>query len=171
MTILPSSSIPKGNWRSALRSGCFVSLFLIVLFGLAAALFAGQPAGEEGRGRFRAVDIYLDSKSAPLAAYQLEFAATNGVVKIVGVEGGKDPVFHEAPFYDPKAIQQERVIIAAFSTEPAAKLPTGKTKVATIHIQITGLQEPAFELKLQAAADSQGNKISVEASFEEQKAK
>ena len=159
------------TWRSALRSGCFGSLHLIVLFGLAAALFAGQPAGEEGRGRFRAVDIYLDSKSAPLAAYQLEFAATNGAVKIVGIEGGEHRAFREAPFYDPKAIQLERVIIAAFSTEPAAKLPTGKTKVATIHIQITGLQEPAFELKLQAAADSQGNKISVEASFEEQKAK
>jgi hypothetical protein len=144
---------------------------LIIAFGLAAALFAGQPAGEEGRGRFRAVDIYLDSKSAPLAAYQLEFAATNGTVKIVGVEGGGHSAFREAPFYDPKAIQREQVIIAAFSTESASKLPTGKTKVATIHIQITGPQEPAFELKLQTAADSQGNKISVEASFDEQKAK
>src|SRR5258706_5729095 len=104
MTILPSSSIPKGNWRSALRSGCFVSLFLIVLFGLAAALFAGQPAGEEGHGRFRAVDIYLDCKSAPLAAYQLEFAATNGAVKIVGIAGGEHAGFPEAAFYEPKRI-------------------------------------------------------------------
>ena len=159
------------TWRSALRSGSIGSLFFIFAFGLAAALSAGQPAGEEGRGRFRAVDIYLDSKSAPLAAYQLEFAATNGAVKIVGIEGGEHPAFREAPFYDPKAIQQERVIIAAFSTEPAAKLPTGKTRVATIHIQITGPGEPAFELKLQTAADSQGNKIAVEASFEERKDK
>jgi hypothetical protein len=117
------------------------------------------------------VNIYLDSKSAPLAAYQLEFVATNGAVKIVGIEGGEHAAFNEAPFYDPKAIQRERVIIAAFSTETAAKLPTGKTRVATIHIQITGSEEPAFELKLQTAADSQGNKVLVEASFEEAKAK
>jgi len=141
----------------------------LAVFGLAAQLFAQQPADEEGHGRFRAVDIYVDSKGAPLAAYQLQFSATNGVVKIVGVEGGEHPAFREAPFYDPKAIQQERVIIAGFSTASRDQLPAGKTRVATIHLQITGSEEARFELKLHIAGDAQGNRIQATVSFEERK--
>jgi hypothetical protein len=115
------------------------------------------------------VDIYVDSGSTPLAAYQLEFAATNGVAKIVGIEGGEHTAFHQPPFYDPKAIQHERVIIASFSTAPATELPTGKTRVATIHYQTTDTQPPRFALKLQTAGDAQGNRISAQASFTERK--
>jgi|SRR5439155_20026606 len=143
----------------------------LILLGLAAGLFAQQQAVEEGRSRFRAVDIYVDSKGTPLAAYQIEFSCTKGVAKIVGIEGGEHPAFSEAPFYDPQAMRHERVIIAAFSTATADKLPAGKTRVATIHVQIIGDSEPRFELKLQTAGDAEGKKISVEASFEERKAK
>src|SRR5512140_2968924 len=99
----------------------------LLYFGLAAGLLAQQPATEEGRSRFGAVDIYVDSGSTPLAAYQLEFTATNGVAKIVGIEGGEHTAFRQPPFYDPKAIQHERVILAGFSTADAAGLPIGKT--------------------------------------------
>jgi hypothetical protein len=68
-------------------------------------------------------------------------------------------------------MQHERVILAAFNTDSGDKLPSGKTRVATIHLQIVGSQAPGFELKLQAAADSNGNKIPVTATFEERKAK
>jgi hypothetical protein len=139
----------------------------ILLLGLAAGLFAQQPASEQGRVRFCAVDIYVDSGSTPLAAYQLEFAATNGVAKIVGVEGGDHPTFRQPPFYDPKAMQRDRVIIAAFSTAAPDQLPAGKTRVATIHLQTYQGVTPGFELKLDTAADSQGNKISVQTSFEQ----
>jgi len=141
----------------------------IFILWLAAPLFAQQSADEEGRNRFCAVDIFIDSKSAPLAAWQIEFAATNGVAKIVGIEGGEADVFRNPPFYDPKAIQRERVIIAAFSTEAGARLPSGKTRVATIHLQVTGNMTPGFELKVQAAASAEGTTISVEATFEERK--
>ena len=137
--------------------------------GLAAGLLAQQPAIEEGRLRFGAVDIYVHSRSTPLAAYQLEFAATNGVAKIVGIEGGEHPAFRQPPFYDPKAIQHECVIIASFNTAAAADLPAGKTRVATIHYQTTEAQPPRFELKLQTAGDAQGNKLPAQASFEERK--
>lgn len=139
----------------------------ILICALAAPLLAQQPA-EESRIRFRAVDIYIDSANTPLAAYQLEFTVTNGVAKIVGIEGGSHQAFHNPPFYDPKAMQQERVIIAAFSTEEQQKLPKGKTRVATIHIQTTGVEEPAFKLNLETAADSSGNKIPVSASAKEE---
>jgi hypothetical protein len=141
----------------------------ILLFGLAAGLLAQQPATEESRSRFGAVDIHVDSGSTPLAAYQLEFAATNGVARIVGIEGGEHPVFRQPPFYDPKALQHERVIIASFSTASAAKLPIGKTRVATIHYQTTETQPAQFDLKLQTAGDPQGNRISAQASFMERK--
>jgi hypothetical protein len=141
----------------------------VLLFGQTAGLLAQQPALEEGRSRFGAVDIYVDSGSTPLAAYQLEFAATNGVAKIVGIEGGEHAAFRQPPFYDPKAIQHERVVLAGFSTADAAGLPTGKTRVATVHYQTTDSQPPRFELKLQTAGDAQGNKLHVQASFEERK--
>jgi len=147
------------------------ALLSILFWGLAAGLFAQQPAAEEGRVRFCAVDIYVDSHNTPLAAYQLEFSATNGVAEIVGIEGGEPLAFREAPFYDPKAIQHDRVIIASFNTAPANQLPSGRTRIATIHLQTTGTHQPAFELKLQTAADSRGNRISAESSFEKRKAK
>jgi hypothetical protein len=142
---------------------------LILVIGLAARLPAQQSVTEEGRTRFCAMDIFVDSGSTPLAAYQLEFAATNGVAKIVGIEGGEHTAFRQPPFYDPKAMQHERVIIASFSTAPAASLPTGRTRIATIHFQVTGTQLPQFELRLQTAGDSQGDKISARANFEERK--
>jgi hypothetical protein len=144
--------------------GLWVSFFL-----LAAGLLAQPAAAEEGHSRFRAVDIYVDSKASPLAAYQIEFLATNCPVRIVGIEGGGHAAFRQPPFYDPKAMQQERVIIAAFSTEPAAKLPAGKTRVATIHIQIFGDGEPQYILKLQTAAGPDGNRIFATASAADSK--
>jgi hypothetical protein len=147
-----------------------VKIWITLMYlGLAAGLLAQQPAPEEGRSRFCAVDIYVDSGSTPLAAYQLEFAATNGVARIVGIEGGDHAAFRQPPFYDPKALQHERVILAGFSTAAATELPSGKTRVATIHYLTTDPQPPQFELKLQTAGDAQGNKLSAHPSFTERK--
>ena len=145
----------------------FGSILLLLLFGLAAQLLAQQPADEEPR--FCAVDIFVDSGSTPLAAYQLRFAVTNSAAKIVGIEGGEHSAFRQPPFYDPKAIQNEVAIIASFNTAPAVELPTRRTRVATIHLQTTGTTLPLFELELQTAADSQGNKIACIASLEKRK--
>jgi hypothetical protein len=124
----------------------------IVLF--AAASFA-QP--HLPPVRFAAVDIMIDPHGKPLAAYQLDFRATHGNVLIVGIEGGEHPAFHKPPYYDPKAMQQERVIIAALST--AASLPTGKTRIATIHLQITGDTKPQYKTELTTAATTGGEAI------------
>jgi hypothetical protein len=141
-------------------------MIVLTLCVLAAPLFAQQPVVEEPRIRFRAVDIFVNTTNAPLAAYQLEFAVTNGVARVVGIEGGEHPAFRNPPFYDPKAIQRERVIIAALTTEPASTLPSGKTRVATIHLQISGSAEPEFDLRLQAVAGSNGDRIPAEAGLE-----
>ena len=147
----------------------FFAMLAMMVFGQEAELRAQQPAIEEGRTRFRTIDIFVDSRSTPLAAYQVEFAATNGVVRIVGIEGGESAAFRQPPVYDPKAMQQDRVIIASFSTRATSMLPAGKTRVATIHIQVSSDQEPRFEIKLQTAGDSRGHKISAQATFEERK--
>ena len=73
-------------------------------------------------------------------------------------------------FYDPKAIQHERVIIAAFNTDSGDKLPKGKTRVATIHLQITGERKPDYFVKLETAATLEGRRIAVETTYAERKA-
>ncbi len=146
-------------WRSA--------LLLTLLLAFHGQLFAQS----SNAIRFQAVEVFADSQSSRLAAYQLEFTITSGNAKIVGIEGGEHPAFAEAPFYDPKAIQHERVILAAFSTYPADKLPQGKTRVATMHLQISGAGELKFETKLATAASADGKKIAVEISATEKRAK
>jgi hypothetical protein len=107
--------------------------------------------------RFAWVDIYVDSADVPLAAYQFELAAETGSFKIVGVEGGEHPAFAEPPYYDPAALAHDRIIIAAFSTDD--DLPAGRTRVARIHVQITGDDTPDYVVKLTVAATADGTEI------------
>ena len=176
-----------GSYNDTMTGGRgFVALALVIfggwnpfrvlaggmLFTLALACpnASGQStATNQANVRYEAVDVYVDANDKPLAAYQLEFKAGGGEVKIVGIEGGEHPAFREAPFYDPKAIQQERVLLAAFSTRMASELPKGRTRVATIHIQVGGTTQVHLELKLHVAADAQGSTIQAEATFVERK--
>ena len=114
--------------------------------------------------RFAPVHIYLDPGNKAPAAYQFELKATAGQIKIVGVEGGEHPAFQEAPYYDPAALMNERIIIAAFST--GSNLPRGRTRVATIHLQILGDVEPEYELNLAVAADAEGREFPAELALE-----
>ncbi|MFB0555698.1 MAG: hypothetical protein ACETWQ_20525 [Phycisphaerae bacterium] len=116
------------------------------------------------RVRFAPLHIYLDSGNKSLAAYQFELKAVTGQIKIVGVEGGQHKAFKEAPYYDPAALANDRIIIAAFNT--GSELPTGRTRIATIHLQIIGDAEPDYELKLVVAGDADAKEIPAEISFE-----
>jgi len=107
--------------------------------------------------RFEAVDVYMDSKDEPLAAYQFEFAAETGEIKIVGIEGGEHPAFKEPPYYDPAALSKDRIIIAAFNT--GKDLPAGKTRVARFHVQVMGEADPEYVVKLDVAASVEGKRI------------
>ena len=114
--------------------------------------------------RFAPLHIYLDSGNRSLAAYQFELKAAAGQIEIVGVEGGKHKAFSEAPYYDPAALAQDRIIIAAVNT--GKNLPAGRTRIATIHLQITGEAEPQYELNLTVAGDADGEKIPAELTCE-----
>ena len=114
--------------------------------------------------RFAPLHIYIDSSNSSLAAYQFELKAAAGQIKIVGVEGGRHEAFKEAPYYDPAALAKDRIIIAAFST--GSNLPKGRTRIATIHLQIVGDAEPQYELKLAVAGDADAKEIPAEITFE-----
>jgi hypothetical protein len=128
--------------------------------GFRSAPSPGQPV------RFQPVHLHVDSGTTPLAAYQIDFRVARGDVSIVGIEGGDHPAFREAPFYDPQAIQHQRVILAAFSTRPTGELPSGRTRVATLHLRIAGDETPAFNVKLQAAANEAGERVQAKVSIE-----
>jgi hypothetical protein len=125
---------------------------------------APSEPSDESTVRFSPLHIHIDSGNQSLAAYQFELEATAGQVTIVGVEGGEHQAFKEAPYYDPAALANNRIIIAAFNT--GRELPKERTRIATIHLQITGDVEPEYELKLVVAADENGKEIPAKISCE-----
>lgn len=140
------------------------NIIIVILTGiwLIVPVLAQQPDPDyptvQPRVRFAPLHIYVDSGSRPLAAYQFELKAAAGQVKIVGVEGGEHKAFEEPPYYDKAALyKSNRIIIAAFNT--GHELPKGRTRIATIHLQITGDIEPDYELNLTVAADADGKEI------------
>ena len=113
---------------------------------------------------FAPLHIYLDSANQNLAAFQFELKAVTGQIEIVGVEGGQHSAFKQAPYYDPAALANDHIIIAAFNT--SRDLPTGRTRIATIHLQIIGDSQPEYELSLTVAANAEGQSIPAEITFE-----
>lgn len=107
--------------------------------------------------RFEAIDVFLNCGTNHLAAWQLEVQSKNSAVEIVGIEGGEHAAFAEPAYYDPKAMNSNRVILAAFST--ANDLPSGKTRVARIHVQCSGRNVTEYSTVLSVAADSDGQRI------------
>ncbi len=137
------------------RGGAYILAVLLATgVGWAAA---AQP---QGAGvRFQAVHVFVDTGAEPLAAYQLDLQVTTGNVRIVGIEGGENAAFADPPYYDPTAIQGDRVIIGAFSTAPAGTLPVGRTRIATIHVRVTGDRQPEYEAELSVTATADGGAI------------
>ena len=138
------------------RMRLLVGAALLLSIGL---LRSAEPVATSNDVRFEAIHVYVDSGTKRLAAYQISIKARSGNVKIIGIEGGSHEAFSEPPYYDPKAIQKDHVILAAFSLKPDRELPSGETRVATIHYQSEGNDDVLFEFELQAAADPAGNKI------------
>lgn len=119
---------------------------------------ADLPAGSDVR--FTYVDIMLDSKGQPLAAWQVEVAAEMGEVSLVGVETGEHPAYAKRPaYYDPAALKGRRIIVGDFSLD--ANLPKGKTRVCRLMLEIKGAAKPVYAAKVMAAADNEGKKIDV----------
>ena len=141
---------------------------------LSLVLRSGACLGQDGSAlaadgvRFAAVDIYLEG-GEPVAAWQFELNDRNGVMKIVGVENGESAAFERTPYYDREAVQlgtADRIIVADYSLADAALLPTGRTRIATLHLMFTGAADPAFELELVTAVTRDGRPIDASISLE-----
>ncbi len=63
---------------------------------------------------------------------------------------------------DAAAMRHDRVIIAAFSTAPPERLPNGRTRIATIHVQIAGETEPTYVAELTVAATAEGKALAAD---------
>jgi hypothetical protein len=126
----------------------------LVLLLLSSLLLAQAPvpdAPSAGNAvRFGALDVFVDSGAQPLAAYQFELKVTSGDVKLVGVEGGEHAAFKQPPYYDPKALAGQRIVIAAFDS--GADLPRGRTRVARLMVQVRGAATPTYAATVQVAA-------------------
>ena len=119
--------------------------------------------------RFVALDIIIESEQ-PLAAWQFELVERGGNMKVVGIENGDSPAFERAPYYDRDAVaggQAEHIVVAHYSLERDNELPTGATRVATVHVMLDG-GVADFELKLITATTSDGRKIQAVARLVEQ---
>ena len=125
-----------------------------------------SPNRATARSRFTYVDLYIDPRGAPLAAWQLEFAAETGDVALVGVEAGEHAAFaRKPPYYDPAALTGKRIILADFTLE--ADVPKQKTRIARLMLEVKGEGAPQFATKLITAADSHGKRIPAELSIAE----
>jgi len=118
--------------------------------------------------RFEAIDVFVDSGNQPLAAYQIELASKTPGVEIVGIEGGEPAAFAEPPYYDSRAMSNNRVIIAAFTT--GKNLPAGRCRVARIHVQLQGPGVTEYETKLSVSATTDGKRVPAELSIEKAEA-
>jgi len=129
-------------------------IFLLGLL-LVPVTLASQTLPATRSVRFTTVDVRIDPHGQSLAAYQVEFIAPPQV-KLVGIEGGDHAAFKDPPYYDPAALTQSRVILAAFNT--GSDLPKAAFRVARLHVQVESSSEqtPAWTVKLIVASSADG---------------
>ena len=147
-----------------------LAIILLVAMAIIMPALAEQsdrqaPVKTEQKTRFAPLHVYIDSGDESLAVYQFELKVISGQAKIVGVEGGQAKAFQQPPYYDPAALARDRIIIAAFDT--GKDLPQGRTRVATIHLQIIGDAQPEYQGQLTVAASESGKEISAEITLEQ----
>lgn len=127
----------------------------VVLLGLGAF---GISYADEHDLRFAAVDVYLDS-TEPVAAWQFELGDRAGVMKVVGVEQGDSPAYARAPYYDREAVRlgkADRIIVADYSLADAVELPSGRVRLATVHLMLNSDDDADFNLLLVTATTYDG---------------
>ena len=123
-------------------------------------LFADLVRADSADGpRFVPLAIHLDSPAA-VAAWQFELKDRNGAMKVVGVENGGHPAYPRTPYYDRETVARggaRRIVVADYSLAEEGRLPTGRVRLATLHLMLEG--EPDFELRLITATTPEGRAI------------
>ena len=135
---------------------------------VALLLLAASSAFADSPVRFTAVDVYIDA-AEPMAAWQLEFSAVSGTMQVVGVENGESKAFDGAPYYDREAVENgraDRIVVADYTLLDQDELPSGRVRVTTLHLMLSGDEAPEFNTRLIVASSCQGKRIDAEISFE-----
>jgi len=129
-----------------------------ILLSFVASLRAEEPRTNSAPVTFQSLDLWVDSGSDALAAYQVEITYDAKRVRIVGLEGGETDAFREAPYFDRTGFKGGRIIVAAFTTRDDAA-PNGPLRVARIHLAVTGNDAPDVNISLMTAAKPGGERI------------
>ncbi len=111
-----------------------------ITIGALVTLSIWLAAAAQAAPRFEAVDVYIDA-AQPVAAWQFELGGTGGRMTVVGVENGDSAAFGDAPYYDRTAVdggRADRIVVAAFSLAPPSELPSGRVRIATVHVMTDG---------------------------------
>jgi len=161
---------PRNLWLLACLAVCGV---VSLMLGMSTTGSAHADLGNDtpyaapvNTGSFVGVDVFIDSGDKKLAAYQVEITSDDapGLALLAGVEGGEHAAFEIPPHYDPQALHPQdnapsHIILAAFDV--GNELPTGKTRVARLHVQWNGPanEQPRFGARLMASATIGGEKI------------
>src|SRR5258706_288167 len=126
----------------SITSGCIVGFILCMLAAAVDPAPTPNPTLEPAASRFGTVDLFVDSARQQMGAWEMEFKATTGQVEIVGIERGDNPDFRDPPYYDPAALKSNRIVVGAFNV--TNDLPMGRTRVARLHLHISGAQKPVY---------------------------
>ena len=141
---------------------------ILVCVGAIGAALSAWPQAADLDIRFAALEIVLET-AEPLAAWQFELRESSGRMRVVGVENGDSAAFGDAPYYDLEAVsggRADRIIVADYSLNPADELPTGRSRIATVHVQLQGTAAPDYVLSLVAAGGASGEPIQASIEFD-----
>lgn len=139
----------------------------ILNFVICACLCFASSALAESDLRFASVDIYLET-SEPVAAWQFELSGKYGKMKVVGVEGGESAAYQRAPYYDREAVrlgEADRIVVADYSLADIDELPSGRTRITTIHLMLDSEDDEDIESTLITATTYDGRVIDASISL------
>jgi len=141
-------------------------LFIPLVAALVLAPLKGDAEEAKPVTRFAAFDVFVDSKTEALVAYQVEVTFDKARVKIVGVEGGAPAGWQSAPYYDRKGMESGVLVLGAFTPDDAQST-TGRVRVARLHLEIQGAGTPALAIRVVTAAKPGGTRIPAQAQLQE----
>jgi hypothetical protein len=147
------------------RGARALQALLAVLFAATVLSTTAQP-----ESYFTTVDLFVVSDT-PVAAWQVELTERRGAMQIVGIERGDDSTFRDPPYYDRVAMMRtstDRIVLASFSLSDAAQLPSGRVRIARVHVRMTGPAAADYDARLVAAGTADGRPIDAQLNIETQ---
>lgn len=132
---------------------CLTLTLLLVLCGAASA---ADDVADPSRV-FSILRLEIDPAGTGLSGWQLRADFGESDARIVGIEGGDSPAFAAPPYYDPRALNGGKIVLAALAR--GQELPTGRTTVAVLHVEHDPGGLPPLEVSELIAVGADGDEI------------